>query len=110
MSRLKCIVSFAIAMQLLPSCARLNIRVDILNSAYWSTPQYVESVTLAKIADAEQAIRDGRFAAQREVLKRDVRDALLAMSEANPKNKPQNVGVPLKFVDGLANGFNSTID
>lgn len=95
---------------LMLGCARMAVRVDILNSAYWSSPQYVESVTLAKMTDAEQAIRDGRFAAQREVLKQDVRNALLAMSEANPRNKPEDVGVPLKFVDRLAKGFNTTID
>jgi len=110
MSHFKCFARLAAALLPLFGCARLNVSVDILNSAYWSSPQYVESITVAKISDTEQAIRDGRFMLQREALKNDVRDKLLEMAENNPKNKPEDVGVPLKFVDPLAKALNATID
>ncbi|HEY7648670.1 MAG TPA: hypothetical protein VID04_06655 [Methylomirabilota bacterium] len=92
-------------------CARLAIRVDVLDSGYWASPKYVESLTTARIADTEQAIRDGRFIGQREAMKEDLRKVLLDQSEANPKNaRPQDVKVPLKFVDPLMSGFGGTID
>ncbi len=91
-------LAVAVCGLLMPGCASLTIRVEILNSAYWSSPQYVESVTLAKITDAEQSIRDGRFVAQREVLKQDVRQALVVLS----REKPPKPRIPAQDIDEAA--------
>jgi hypothetical protein len=89
---------------ILSGCARLSIRVDMLNSAYWASPEYIDSVTLAKIADAEQAIRDGRFVAQREALKGDLRQTLVTMSKEQPR------GISPQDVNEIAGNFETKIN
>ncbi len=78
------ILALWLCVLMLSGCARLSIRVDTLNSAYWASPEYIDSVTLAKIADKEQEIRDGRFVARRETLKGDLREVFVAMSKEQP--------------------------
>jgi uncharacterized protein YjbJ (UPF0337 family) len=53
-------------------CAQMTVRVDILNSAYWASPQHIDALTVVGIAESIQKIRDGRFDASRRQLRRAV--------------------------------------
>ncbi len=81
----------------LSGCAKLSVRVDMLNSAYWASPQYVNAVTLAKITNVQEAILDGSFTKDREKLKEDVKQAL----------QKANVGSELP---GIMSQFTQKID
>jgi hypothetical protein len=85
-------------------CTQMSIRVDILNSAYWASPAYVDSVTIAKIADMAASIRDGRFAQTREELRQGVRRTLVLMSQEKP---PQ---IDFSQIDTVAGNIDRTID
>lgn len=101
-------VIISLCVLMLSGCARLSVRVDILNSAFWVSPQYVDSVTLAKIVGMEQAILDGRFTNWREEYKADVKQTLVEISK-----EPLPAGLNVRRIEpspqnieALANGFN----
>jgi hypothetical protein len=60
----------------------MKIQVAVFDSAYWGSPAYIQRVTDAKIGDAIVSIRDGRFAASRESLKKQVASDLAAKTAA----------------------------
>lgn len=91
---------------ILPGCARLSVQVDILNSAFWISPQYIDSVTLTKIVDTEQAVLDGRFANKREAFKAAVKQAMVEVSKEQP---PPTRRIEPNIIVGLADGFNKNL-
>jgi hypothetical protein len=74
---------------MLSGCAKLSIHVEILDSAYWISPQHVDSVTLAQIVSTEQAILGGRYALDREKLAESVKQILIEKNRETPLN-PKN--------------------
>lgn len=84
-------------------CAKMSVRVDVLNAAYWSSPRYVDSVTAGRIANVVQEIREGRFDAQREALKQEVARTLTEMA------KPP-AAVSLQQVPELTRNFTARVD
>jgi hypothetical protein len=107
-----CIVTVIVGLcvLILPGCTSLSVQVDILNSAFWISPQYIDSVTLAKIVDKEQAILDGRFASERAKLKTSVKEGLVMESrKPQPDPKTPRTIEPL-LVDAVASDLNKLID
>lgn len=86
----------------LSGCARLAVRVDVLNPVYWSSPPYLNSVTLSRVVEFGLAIRDGRFVNQREDLKANVQQAV---EQAVKEGTTAEVEAPK-----LIKNYNKTID
>lgn len=95
---------------LLSGCARLSVSVEVLNSAYWASPEYVDLVTLRKIVDAEQSIHDGRFEKFRVYQKAVAKRALVKLSEIPPPGPNTPRLVEPNMIDGLLAGFDNYID
>jgi hypothetical protein len=89
---------------LLSACAHMGVRVEILDFAFWASPQYIDSLTIAKIGDMQQAMRDGRFIGQREAWKTVIETELRTMS-----NKPKPILAP-RDVKSVSGGFAKIID
>jgi hypothetical protein len=88
------IVTIASCALLFSGCARLNVNVDVLNSAFWVSPPYLDNITLTKISVTDQAILNGRFARDCAALKKSVGEGLLQMSkERPPKVSPSQVAI-----------------
>jgi hypothetical protein len=91
-------------------CAQMTVRVEILNSAYWATPQYIDELTVTQIGASVQRIRDGRFAADRDTMKRSLAEAIQRMA-VDPKacglDKPS---VAVQQVGRLTQNVAITID
>ena len=99
----------ALCMVLFSGCARMKVCVEVLNPAFWASPQYVDSVTVTKIVNTQQAILDGQFANSREALKTAVRAELRKMSEGEiPKGHVRPIYSSV--VDKVAADFGKLID
>ena len=99
----------AVCVVLFSGCARMTVRVEILNPEFWASPEYVDSVTIARIVATQQAILDGKFFNLREAWKTDVRAGLREASEKEVSKggvRPISSGV----VDEVAADFGKLID
>ena len=71
----------------------MSVRVEVLNSAFWASPQYIQSTQVARIADTYQSIQDGRFLARREAWNKAVESTLIELSKVKPQAKIDPVDV-----------------
>ncbi len=98
----------------LAGCAQMTVKVEIFDGAFWASPHYVDSVSVASIVDMSQAIRDGRYQAKRDAVKTAVTNALVdmartpqaRMSEADISRISETIGKNIdKRYDAAASKF-----